>query len=103
MPPSLRSIALNQVIWGPGPRTHRLFLNMYEKLYPNVFGVISLRGHPRGPIFFLAPPKKMLKSTDFWILDSSWSLRHDCTFLVMKSLRHNPYEVTHKISAHLGH
>ena len=46
---------------------------------------------------------KFLKILDFWILDSAWSLTHDCTFLVMESLRHNPYEVTHKISAHLGH
>ena len=46
---------------------------------------------------------KFLKFLDFWILDSAWSLTHDCTFLVMESLRHNPYEVTHKISARLGH
>ena len=135
------------------PQTHWLFLNMYEKWYTNVFGVISLRGPPRGPTFFLAPPEKMLKSTvfeleqwflhqngpffhqefngkglwvlgsqfctkkiekyiqiskflkflDFWILDSAWSLTHDCTFLVMESLRHNPCEATHKISASLGH
>ena len=46
---------------------------------------------------------KFLKFLDFWILDSAWSLTHDCTFLVMESLRHNPCEVTLKISAHLGH
>ena len=46
---------------------------------------------------------KFLKFLDFWILDSALSLTHDCTFLVMESLRHNPCEVTHKISAHLGH
>ena len=46
---------------------------------------------------------KFLKFLDFWILDSAWSLTHDCTFLVMESLRHNPCEVTHKISARLGH
>ena len=135
------------------PQTHWLFLNMYEKWCPNVFGVISLRGPSRVPIFFLAAPEKMLKSAvfeleqrflhqigpffsreiqwegslgswksilyeknekyiqiskflkflDFWILDSAWSLTHDCTFLVMESLRHNPCEVTHKISARLGH
>ena len=31
---------------------------------------------------------KFLKFLDFWILDSAWSLTHDCTFLVMESLRH---------------
>ena len=41
----------------------------------------------------------------FWIFESwtqpgAW---HDCTFLIMESLRHNPCEITHKISAHLGH
>ena len=46
---------------------------------------------------------KFLKFLDFWILDSAWSLTHDCTFLVMESLRHNPCEVTHKISARLSH
>ena len=41
----------------------------------------------------------------FWIFESwtqpgAW---HDCTFLIMESVRHDPYEVTHKTSAHLGH
>ena len=46
---------------------------------------------------------KLLEFWDFWILDSAWSLKHDCTFLVMESLIHNPCEVTHKILARLGH
>ena len=39
---------------------------------------------------------KFLKFLDFWILDSAWSLTHDCTFLVMESLRQNPCEATTK-------
>ena len=51
---------------------------MYEKWYPNVFGVISLRGPPRGPIFFLAPPEKMLKSTVFEL--EQWFLHQNGPF-----------------------
>ena len=154
MPPPTKYRFKSGYLGARTPQTHWLFLNMYEKWYTNVFGVISLRGPPRRPTFFLAPPEKMLKSTvfeleqwflhqngpffhqefnewegslgswrsvlykknekyiriskflkflDFWILDSAWSLTHDCTFLVMESLRHNPCEATHKISASLGH
>ena len=60
------------------PQTHWLFLNMYEKWYPNVFGVISLRGPPRGPTFFLAPPEKMLKSTVFEL--EQWFLHQNGPF-----------------------
>ena len=60
------------------PQTHWLFLNMYEKWYTNVFGVISLRGPPRGPTFFLAPPEKMLKSTVFEL--EQWFLRQNGPF-----------------------
>ena len=61
---------------------------MYFKLFnsiseggliqPNVFGVISLRGPPRGPIFFLAPPQKMLKSTVFEL--KQWFLHQNGPF-----------------------
>ena len=60
------------------PQTHWLFLNMYEKWYTNVFGVISLRGPPRGPTFFLAPPEKMLKSTVFEL--KQWFLHQNGPF-----------------------
>ena len=60
------------------PQTHWLFLNMYEKWYTNVFGVISLRGPPRGPTFFLAPPEKMLKSTVFEL--EQWFLHQNGPF-----------------------
>ena len=40
------------------PQTHWLFLNMYEKWYPNVFGVISFQGGPQGTYFFWRPLKK---------------------------------------------
>merc|ERR1711952_614752 len=46
----------------------------------NVFGDISLRGPPRGPTFFLAPPEKMLKSTvselEQWFLHQNGSFFH---------------------------
>ena len=51
---------------------------MYEKWYTNVFGVISLRGPPRGPTFFLAPPEKMLKSTVFEL--EQWFLHQNGPF-----------------------
>ena len=38
---------------------------------------------------------------NFWILVLPWSLTHNCTFLLMESIRHNPCVVTHKILAHL--
>ena len=60
------------------PQTHWLFLNMYEKWYTNVIGVISLRGPPRGPTFFLAPPEKMLKSTVFEL--EQWFLHQNGPF-----------------------
>ena len=47
-------------------------------IQPNVFGVISLRGTPRGPIFFLAPPEKMLKSTVFEL--EQWFLHQNGPF-----------------------
>ena len=59
------------------PQTHWLFLNMYEKWYPNVFGVISLRGPPMGP-FFSGAPWKNTKIYSFWaktiVFTSKWTI-----------------------------
>ena len=50
---------------------------MYEKWYQNEFGVISLRGPPRGPIFFWRPLKNA-KIYSFWartmVFTSKWTI-----------------------------
>ena len=116
--PPLRNIALIQVIWGPGPPKHidfseicmkndiLTYLGSYHHFFTRnsmgrVFGFLEVNSVGKNEKYIWI--SKFLKFLDFWILDSAWSLTHDCTFLVMESLRHNPCEVTHKISAHLGH
>ena len=78
MPPPTKYRFKSGYLGARTPQTHWLFLNMYEKWYTNVFGVISLRGPPRGPTFFLAPPEKMLKSTVFEL--EQWFLHQNGPF-----------------------
>ena len=66
-----------------------------------VFGFLEVNSVLKNEKYI--PIAKFLTFLDFLILDSVWSLRHDCTFLVMESLRQNSWEVTHKISAYMGH
>ena len=98
-----------------GPQTHLLFLKMHEKWFLNVFLGQTSPGSPQGTYFFHWPHPKSSKIQSFWARmagiekEGSW-IWHEVDMLwpffglcfIIKSIKHNPYEVTQQILAQLG-